>query len=94
MRAVIIIFIVLETELFSFTIGVGYNFDADNFEAEHFKRCAEIGVDDKIHSNEQRTVQCDEPVWGRYVALYVPNTRQMALSVCELEVYGFDTCSE
>ena len=79
-----------------FTIGVSYSFDPDDIKPERFTHCASIGIgaDEKIHRNEQRIIHCDEPVWGRYVALHVTNFRQMVLSVCELEIYGFDTCSE
>ena len=51
-------------------------------------------MDEKIHQNEQRTIHCEEPVWGRYVALYVSNTSEIVLSICELEVYSLDTYSE
>ena len=85
-------FYFLGTLLSPLTIGTSLSFDADDFDQKHFIRCAYVS--EKIHRNEQRIIHCEKPVLGHYIAVYVSESQRVAMSICELEVYGTTICSE
>ena len=76
---------VLSAERLSdFTIAVGNEFDQDSFKPRRFTRCAHVSA--AVGQAETRTIQCDVPVVGQYVTIYL--NKWDYLTICELEVHG------
>ena len=72
-------------KLRDFTIAVGDDVSSrDSFNPDNFKQC--IHVPGQIEAAETRILQCDPPVIGQYVAVYMK--RKEVLTLCEVEVYG------
>ena len=69
--------------LSNFTISVGHKLQLP-FIPQHFTPCAHVyGY---LGDYETRYVTCDEPVRGRFVAVYREENGQ--IQMCEFEVFG------
>ena len=78
-------FIIVDKKLQDFTIAIGNKIDScDSFDPENFTICAYIS--ESLGSSEKRHIDCNNPVQGRFVAIYF--TRPAILTLCEVEVYG------
>ena len=80
----IVIISFLAERLADFTVAVGSSFDPDRFDPRGFTTCAH--VEGHLDTSETRTIQCEVPVSGRYVTLYL--TQKTYLTLCELAVHG------
>ena len=56
----------------------------DSFNPDNFTQC--VHVPEQFKEGETRILQCDHPVRGQYVAVYM--NRKEVLTLCEVEVYG------
>ena len=68
----------------NFTVAVGKKVDSCyTFDPTSFVTCVRVQA---IRQGETRPLFCNEPVPGRYVAIYMDMPE--VLTLCEVEVYG------
>ena len=83
---IMILLAVTVDRLADFTVSVGNRFnplDPDDFDPSEFSQC--VHVPGQLGLGETRTILCDEPVMGQFVAVYVNKTEY--LTICEFEVH-------
>ena len=81
------LFFVSAERLSNFNIAVGDSFDPlnkDSFDPSTFTQCAHISG--QLGAGETRTIQCNQPVRGRYVSVNL--NQRNPLTICEFEVHG------
>ena len=77
-------FLISESRLQFYYVGVAQNFTEDTFDPRTMVRC--LNHSEAISAGMVEHKYCDQPMTGRYVAIVVPG--EQFLTLCEVMIYG------